>query len=141
MTQKAAQPMPPMPAPDDLTQFFWDGVNQGKLMILRCQGCGFYVHYPRPICRRCLSTDLEPTQVSGRGTLYSYTVAIQPFHPYFVEKVPYVIAVVELPEQEGLRVTTNIIDCPEEKLKAGLPVEVVFNEVAPGLTLPLFKPA
>jgi len=134
-------PSPPRPVPDDLTRFFWDGVKQHKLMILRCRGCGYYIHYPRPICERCLSEDLEPQQVSGRGTLYSYTVTVQAFHPFWVDKIPYVLATVELDEQEALKMPTNVIECPEDQLKVGMPVEVAFEEVAPGLTLPLFKPA
>ncbi len=132
---------PPLPDPDDLTRFFWEGVKQHRLLILRCQECGNYIHYPRPICNKCLSMNLAPDQVSGRGTLYSYTVTMQAFHPYFVDKVPYILAVVELSEQEGLKLTTNIIDCPENRLHIGMPVEVVFREVAPGFTLPLFRPA
>ena len=131
---------PPLPEPDALTQFFWDGVKEHKLLILRCQACGNYVHYPRPICNTCLSMELAPQLVSGKGTLFSYTVTVQAFHPYFIDKVPYVLAVVELPEQEGLKLTTNIIDCPEDRLRIGLPVEVVFREVAPSFTLPLFRP-
>lgn len=132
---------PPLPDPDDLTRFFWEGVKQHRLLILRCQECGNYIHYPRPICNKCLSMNLAPDQASGRGTLYSYTVTMQAFHPYFVDKVPYILAVVELSEQEGLKLTTNIIDCPENRLHIGMPVEVVFREVAPGFTLPLFRPA
>lgn len=132
---------PPLPEPDALTRFFWDGVKQHRLLILRCQECGNYVHYPRPVCNKCLSMNLTPNEVSGRGTLYSYTVTVQAFHPYFADKVPYVLAVVELVEQEGLKITTNIIDCPENRLSIGMPVAVVFREVAPGFTLPLFRPA
>jgi uncharacterized OB-fold protein len=142
-TQQASSGVlyPPLPDPDALTRFFWDGVQQHRLLILRCQECGNYIHYPRPICNKCLSMNLAPDQVSGRGTLYSYTVTMQAFHPYFVDKVPYILAVVELAEQEGLKLTTNIIDCPENRLHIGMPVEVVFREVAPGFTLPLFRPA
>jgi uncharacterized OB-fold protein len=133
--------MPPIPAPDPLTQFFWDGVKEHRLLILQCQNCGHYIHWPRPICRMCLSTNLAPKQVSGHATLYSWTVTVQPFHPFWIDKVPYVLATVELVEQPGLKMATNIIDCPEEKLRVGLPLQVVFKEVAPGLTLPLFRPA
>ena len=107
--------------------------------MLRCQECGHFVHYPRIICNRCQSTDLAPERVSGRATLYSYTVVMQAFHPYFVDRIPYVLAVVELEEEAGLRMTTNVVDCPEERLIVGMPVEVVFREVAPGLTLRLFR--
>src|SRR5206468_1895135 len=92
-TQPQAATYPPIPEPDALTQFFWDAVKQGRLEILRCNACGNYIHYPRPICNKCLSTDLAPAPVSGKGTLYSYTVTVQAFHPYWLDKVPYVLAV------------------------------------------------
>ena len=130
-----------MPVPNDLTQFFWDGVKQHKLMILQCRACGHYIHYPRPICEACLSEDLAPKEVSGRGTLYSHTVTVQAFHPYWIDKIPYVLATIELVEQADLKMPTNIIECREDQLKVGMAMEVVFEEVAPGLTLPLFRPA
>ena len=136
-----AQRSPPVPHPDHLTQFFWDGLAQHRILILRCRSCGHYVHYPRPICDRCQATDLSPEQVSGRGTLYSYTVVAQAFHPYFVDKLPYVLAVVELEEEPGLRLTTNIVNCPESDLRVGLPVEASFAEVADQLTLAIFQPS
>ena len=131
---------PPLPDPDPLTQFYWDGANEHKLMILRCQDCGHYIHYPRPVCNACLSVNLAPAQVSGRGTLYTYTLPMQPNHPYFQARVPYIYAVIALPEEENLKVVTNVIDCPEEDLRVGMPLEVVFEEVAPGVTLPQFRP-
>ena len=141
MTQPASVDSPPVPIPDDLTRFFWDGVNAHRLMILRCQACGHYVHYPRPVCNACLSTDLAPAQVSGRGTLYAWTIPVAHIDRYFAEHSPYVYAVVELVEEPGLRMVTNIVDCPEDELQADMPVEVVFREVAPGYTLPQFKRA
>ena len=139
MTQQAAVQTPPVPAQDPLTKFYWEGAKQNKLMILQCSN-GHYIHWPRPICRFCQSIVLAPKEVSGRGTLYTYTVAYQAFHPYWADKLPYVYALVELEEQKGLKVVTNIVDCPEDKLQVGMPVEVVFTEVVPGVTLPLFKP-
>jgi uncharacterized OB-fold protein len=141
MTDLDARSSPPRPRPAPLTQFFWDGVNDHKLIILRCQQCRHYVHYPRPICERCGSTDLAPEQVSGQATLYSYTTVMQAFHPYYVDRLPYVLAVVELAEEPGLRMTTNIVDCGEADLKIGMAVEVAFTEVGPDLVLPLFRPA
>jgi uncharacterized OB-fold protein len=125
--------------PGPLTQFFWDGVAENRLLILRCQTCGNYIHYPRPVCNRCLGTDLAPEPVSGLGHIYTYTWVMQAFHPYFVDKLPYVVAVVELVEQPGLRLTTTVVDCAEGDLEVGLPVEVLFDEVVPGLKLPLFR--
>ena len=130
-----------MPEPSPLTEFFWEGARRRRLMILRCRSCGRYIHYPRPICPRCLSDDLAPEQVSGRGVLYSFTVTMQAWHPFWADKVPYVLAAVELPEQAGLRMLSNVIDCGHDRLRIGMPLAVAFREIAPGLTLPLFKPA
>ncbi len=140
MTSKAAI-YPPLPLPNEMTQFFWDGCQARKLMILRCKGCGRYIHYPRPVCNGCLSTDLAPAEVSGEATLYGYTVAMQAFHPYFADKLPYTLALVELVEQAGLRLTTNIVDVPEAELTTGMPVRLVWREVAPDLVLPMFTKA
>jgi uncharacterized protein len=136
----SAASMPPVPAPDALSRFFWEGIEKHQLLILRCQRCGHYVHYPRPICDRCQSMELSPEQVSGKASLYAYTVVMQAFHPYFVDKIPYVLAVVELVEEPGLRVTTNLVDVAESELKVGIPLEVSFREVAAGLTLAMFTP-
>jgi uncharacterized OB-fold protein len=133
--------LPPQPDPSPLTQFFWDGVAEHKLMILRCQSCGKFIHWPREVCRFCLSTNLAPEQVSGRGVLATYTIPMQPMDPFFLAKVPYVLAVIELDEQKNLKLVSNIVGCELDDVVIGMPVEVSFEEVAPGVTLPLFKPA
>ncbi|MGD9797027.1 MAG: Zn-ribbon domain-containing OB-fold protein [Acidimicrobiia bacterium] len=131
---------PPLPLPDARTQFFWDGVEAHKLLILRCDSCGTYIHLPRDICRVCHSTSLTPTEVSGRAVLSTWTMPSQPFDPYYATHLPYVLAVVELVEQKNLKMVTNIVDCDEADLRIEMPLEVTFREVAPGCTLPLFKP-
>ena len=132
---------PPLPRPTELTQHFWAGAAERRLVILRCGACGFWLHPPRPICRRCRSWDVGPEEVSGRGELYTYTVTETPFHPYWADKVPYVVAVVTLEEQPDLRLITNVVDCVEEALRVGLPLEVTYVDAAPGLTLPVFRPS
>ena len=136
----AAPPAPPLPVPNPLTQFFWDGIERGELWIQRCQRCGHYIHYPRPACRFCRSSDLAGEKVSGRATLYTWTIVMQPFHPFFVDKVPFILATVELAEQPGLMVLTHLVDCAEEELRAGMPLAVDVRPVGPGLSLPLFRP-
>lgn len=118
--------------------FFWEGTSRHELLIYKCGACGRYSHPPRPVCRFCLSDDLGPAGVSGDGDLYSFTVAIHPFDPAFVDSVPYVIAVVELAEQRGLLLLSNLISCPEPRV--GMPVEVEFCAGAGGVVLPLFRP-
>jgi uncharacterized OB-fold protein len=134
-------PPPPLPQPDTLTQFFWDGVAAGELRIQRCQSCGHYIHYPKVLCRYCQSDDLRGERVSGRATLYTWTVAVQPFHPFYVDRVPYLVATVELVEEPGLMFLTQLVECTEDDLHIGMPLEVTFVELHPELTLPFFRPA
>ena len=141
MPEQPPPPAPPLPAPDALTQFFWDGAAEHKLLILRCSSCGTYLHPPRPVCRVCLSTEQAPAEMSGRATLYTWTVCEQAFHPFFADKLPYAYATVELEEQAGLRLITNVVDCPPDELEAGMPLVVTFRELSPELTVPHFRPA
>lgn len=130
---------PPVPGDHPMHWFYWDAVARRQLELLRCRGCGHFVHYPRPVCPRCHGDDLAPEAISGHGVLYSFTVVVQPGHPFFADKVPYVIGVVEIDEEPGVRLPTGI-DAPEEQLRCGMPMEVVFKDVTPTLVLPFFRP-
>jgi uncharacterized OB-fold protein len=137
-------PTPP-PLPDDpLTALFWEAARNHELWIQRCSACGTYIHMPRPVCRNCQSFDLAPERVSGRGTLYSWTQTYKAFHPFFVDRVPYVIATITLAEQEGLQFMSNLVGIDQERVdeqaQIGMPVEVDFEELAPGYVIPVFKP-
>jgi uncharacterized protein len=132
---------PPIPVADRYTGFFWEGARDRKLLILRCQKCGTFIHLPRPVCRVCQSFDLAPEQVSGRGTLYTYTVTQKAFHPFFVDRMPYIVAVVELAEQAGLRLVSNLVDVNEPDITFGMPLIVDFEVLDPELTIPVFRTA
>ncbi len=119
-------------------QHFWKSGATGSLEILCCKACSTWIHPPAPICPACLSRDVEPRAVSGRATLASFTVNHQPWIPGF--DPPYVVALVELPEQAGLRLTTNLIDCAPEDARIGMPVEICFDEYD-GVWIPLARPA
>ena len=116
----------PVPQITDDNGAFWTGGRDGELLIMRCTSCGYWVHPPSPRCPQCLSDTVEPQPVSGRGTVYTYTINRQAWVPGL--DVPFVIAIVELEEQPGLRLMTNIVDCPVEEVEIGLPVEVAFVE-------------
>lgn len=117
---------------------FWTGGQDGHLMVHRCAGCAHWVHPPAPICGRCRCRDVTPQPTSGLGVVASYTINVQPWRPG--QKVPYVVAIVELDEQEGLRLTTNIVGCPVEAVHIGQRVRVVFEQHE-DVWLPLFTPA
>jgi uncharacterized OB-fold protein len=133
-----AQRPRPAPLPDELTAPFWDGAREGRLVIQCCSDCGRYIHTPKFLCPDCLSDALIYEAVSGEGSVYSFTIAEHTYHPGI--PAPYVLATIELVEQDGLRVLSNVIDSPMDEVHIGMPVSVSFNEVAPGLVLPQFVP-
>jgi len=75
----------------------------------------------------------------GRGVVNTFTIPLQPYDPYYAAHVPYTLAVVELVEEKNLKLVTNIVDIDPDDVRVGMPVEVAFREVAPGVTLPFFK--
>jgi hypothetical protein len=126
----------PLPQPDADTAFFWEAARAGRLEILRCRDCGTYIHLPKPSCRACGGSNLAPEPVSGRGVVHTYTVTQTPvpgFDP------PFAVVLVELAEQVGLRLVSNIVDVAPEDIRIGMPVEAVFEEAADGVILPLFR--
>jgi uncharacterized OB-fold protein len=134
-------PHPILPHADEVSQFFWDGCNDHQLLILRCDDCGHHIHPPQRVCRFCQGINLSPSQMSGKGVVDTFTIPLQPFDPYFMGKVPYTLAVIELPEEPNLKLVSNVVDIDPDDVRIGMPVEVVFTEVAPGVTLPHFRPA
>ncbi len=127
----------PLPVLTDENRFFWTSGADGRLRFLRCVH-GHYVHPPAPICRVCLSEELAPHPVSGRAIVRSVTVNHQPLGPAF--PVPNAIAIVEMTEQEGLNLTTNIVGIDPLAVEIGMAVRVTF-EAHGEIHVPLFEPA
>jgi uncharacterized protein len=132
---------PPVPGRSALTAFYWEAVEAHRLDLLRCQDCGHFIHYPKPVCRYCLSTNLAPQTVSGEGSLYSYSEIMQAPHPYFVDKLPYLIGIIDIQEEPGIRVPTGLLDCTRDQLRCGMPMQITFRDLTSTLTLPFFHPA
>lgn len=116
---------------------FWEGVKQHKLVFQKCKYCGLLVHRPRPMCPRCLSTEKEWVPSEGKGIVYSWVNFVYVNAAYPGIKVPYAVVVVEM--LEGVRMISNMYDVKPEDIYVGMPVEVVFDDIADDLTLPKFK--
>ena len=127
-----------LPRITPLNEHFWRGGAKGELRVLRCRSCRHWAHPPSPLCPSCLGKELEAEAVSGRGQVYSYTVNHQCWIPG-TDDAPYAVAIVELVEQSGLRLTTNIANCPPEQVRIGMPVRVVFEQ-RDDIYIPLFEP-
>ena len=126
-----------MPALNERNTFFWQSGRDGKLRFFKCQACNHYIHPSAPICSKCHSRDVAPAAVSGLGQVATYTINRQAWAPGLDS--PYIVAIVEMQEQEGLRLTTNIVNCTIEDIKIGMPVQVLFDH-REDVWLPLFEP-
>lgn len=119
------------------TREYWHSGADGKLRICHCQDCGQYVHPPQPSCPECYGMNMKFDPVSGKGTIFTYTINRYNWFPNM--PAPYVIADVELVEQEGLKILTNIVDIDPSKVKIGMSVSVQFDHVGETY-IPLFAP-
>ena len=130
----------PLPVADDLSQQFWEAAKQQRLVVQRCRECAYFNHPPRPACDACQSQQLQFEPLSGRGTIYSFTVMHQPNIAGFEDQIPYINILVELEEQPLLFMVSNLPASDLDKIKIGGQVEVYFEEVDPDTTLPQFRP-
>jgi uncharacterized protein len=110
--------------------------STSPLLIEHCEDCARWVHPAAGACRTC-GGPLVARPVSGRGTVFTYTVNHHPYNPEI--PVPYVIAIIELAEQNGLRVAANIVDCEPDSVSCGMAVDIRPDKGAGGA--PLFAPA
>ncbi len=121
---------------DSDSRSYWEGLARGELRIQRCNSCSKAVFYPRALCPYCFSDQLSWIVASGKGTIYSYTVAHQAFGP-FAEDIPFVVALIEL--EEGVRMMSRLLDAPRKRVMVGAAVKVTFEKVEEDLTLPYFR--
>ncbi len=124
----------PYPVPDAETAPFWEAVAAGRLDLQRCRSCSRHVFYPRSLCPHCGGADLDWVTVSGRGTVYSFTV-VHRAPAEFQDEAPYVVALVEL--EEGARMLTRLIGVEPAAVRVSMPVEVTLQGEP---RLPYFRP-
>ena len=127
----------PISPPDSTTESWWNATKQGSLLVQRCRACAHVQHYPRTLCTKCASTDLEDIAATGRGMVYSFTVVHRSPHPAF--EPPYAVALVRL--DEGPVLVSNITGCAPEDVRCDMPVSVTWEDLPDGRRLPLFTPA
>ncbi len=123
---------------DPIEQEFWDNCQRGVLYFQRCTSCGLWRFLPRYLCAHCGSFEYEWAPSKGRGSIFSWTVTHQAFHPAFAEDVPYAAIVVAL--DEGVRMASRLINCSVDGIFLDMPVEVKFERIAEDFILPCFQP-
>jgi uncharacterized protein len=129
----------PRPEPTPTTAPFWDALAGDRVVLQRCGRCQAWVHHPRSRCPVCLADALAWHEVAGTGVVHTFTVARYPTAPPFADQVPQLLAVVEL--DEGVRMTTTLVDVDPEAVRIGMAVAPVFDHGADGRTLLRFRPS
>ncbi len=128
-----------LPVKDETSEPWFAALNEGRLLIQRDPVSGKAQFYPRARVAGHPDRLPEWTEASGRGTLYSFTVVERTVHPQFRAMAPFVLALVDL--EEGVRMTSWIVDVQLKDLRCDMPLKVVFREVHPGQILPCFTVA
>ena len=132
------QPRRPVPEFDDVTTPFWEACANHELVLQTCASCKAVRHPPRPVCPSCLSWEYTWEPASGRARVWSWVVAHPPVLPAFADRAPYNVAVVEL--DEGVRMLTNLQGVTNDEIHEGMQLELAWEDVEDGVTLPQWKP-
>ena len=141
MSEAKPEPTRPLPRADEHdTRAFWAATKNKQLTYQQYDNCNAVVFYPRVQCTGCTNGTLVTKVASGRGTVYTFSVVRQSYHPFFRRQVPYAVAWIDL--EEGPRIQSNVIGVadPLKEVRCGLPVQVDWEEHA-DLCIPLFRPA
>jgi hypothetical protein len=129
-----------VPSPSPEAREFWEGAHQGELRIQRCAVCGKHQHYPRTLCSHCGSDAVSFVTASGLGTVYSYTVIRQNGVPPFNERVPFVVATVDL-DEEGVRMVAAMPSLAPGDAEIGMRVRATFRPASDEYGFVDFEPA
>ncbi|MFF6885102.1 bifunctional MaoC family dehydratase N-terminal/OB-fold nucleic acid binding domain-containing protein [Streptomyces sp. NPDC012421] len=129
------RPRRPRPVINRDNAGFWEGVAAHRLLIQRCTGCGTLRFPWLPGCNDCGAPEWETVEASGDGTVFSYVVMHHPPFPAF--DPPYAVGLIEL--AEGVRMISDVVGVPYDKVRIGMPVRLEFLRVDEELELPVFR--
>ncbi|MER9363224.1 OB-fold domain-containing protein [Mesorhizobium sp. M0500] len=140
-TERNSAPVPMPDQTDRLSAPFWKAANGRRLAIQRCDECKEFHHPPVGLCPHCRSDKLSFTEVSGRGKVYSWAIVRGARIAAFEDKVPYIVASIELNDAPGVFLLSNMPGTVAEEMRHDMPVTVVFDEIAEGIFIPQFESA
>ncbi len=133
MAEKSSYYLPEgLPAPkaqrDGMDEGFWEALRRHELVVQRCNRCKTFQFGPEWICHQCQGGDLGWHRVSGRGRLYTWVRSWNPVHPALKQAGPFIIAVVELPDADNVRMVGNLLGDPMRDAPFDAAVEAVFED-------------
>jgi uncharacterized OB-fold protein len=128
----------PLPVITSDNREYWDFCKRHELRVQKCRECGHQRFPPSFLCPKCHSTNADWVALSGKGEVYSYVVFRVPYHPSYVDDIPYTVAFIKL--AEGPRMESNLTGIAPEEVRVGMAVEVYFDDVSDNISLPKFRP-
>lgn len=138
MSEGAVRRSPKEPVVSALGSGHWAAAREGRLAIQQCTQCRQLVHYPSALCDRCLSVDLEWSDVTGLGTVESFSTVYRGFAPEFEADIPYTVALVRL--DEGVNLLTWLTDVEPDAAEIGMRVRATFERISDEISLHRFRP-
>ncbi len=120
-----------LPAQTPEAEEFFAGAQRGELRVQRCRTCRRHQHYPRVVCSHCGADDPEWVTASGAGVIHSFTVIRQNGVPPFSERVPFVVALIDL-DEDGARMMASMPTLAPEAARIGMRVRTDFRDVGDG---------
>lgn len=131
----------PVPEPTIDDRPFWQFCRARELRFQRCVDCGRFRHPPAPACPDCRSTESVWAAAAAQAELFSFTVVHHAAHEAVAASVPYNVAIVLFRDCGGVRLVSNVVDCPPHALRIGMPLSLVWETARDGQLLPRFRPA
>lgn len=128
----------PTPQADPWETEFWAHCAACRLMFQACAACGHVRHPPMPFCPACRSTQVNWQEAVGEARLFTWTLVHHPSHPSLAPAVPYIVAVVEFPALQNVRLLTNLSGVRAEDVRIGMPLSLLWEEPKHGVVLPRF---
>jgi uncharacterized OB-fold protein len=128
-----------VPEETPLTAPYWAAARAGRVLLQRCADCGVVWHPPAPTCPAGPTHRVEWVEASGRAVLRGYTSVRHAVHATVADRVPYLVALVEL--AEGPLFVCSLTDVEEGGLVNGLPLTLAPGPTPGGLALPVARPA
>lgn len=136
MSETSIEPTRFEPRPSDVSEPFWDATREERLLVQWCDDCDAAIFYPREMCPSCIGNNLSWKEAAGDATVYAVSVQHAPANPFMAGRVPYVVALVDLPE--GIRMMTNIVTDDPSSVRVGDRVTVCWEPLSDGRNLPQF---
>ena len=127
----------PLPVISNINRPFWEATKQHQMRLQQCNKCGRFWYPCGPVCPYCWSRDYKWAKLSGRGKVTSWVVFHHSYFEGFREEIPYNVVQVEL--EEGPRILANLVGARDEDILMDMPVEAVFDDITPEVTLPRFR--